>query len=118
MFAPFDASTMMAFHDAALADREWPDGTGDPLMPGPWCWVHANHRYNTLLWHEHDRARRRDVGPAAIAASKRLIDRYNQRRNDAVEALDEALLAALDSVDKLGSARLSSETPGAMVDRL
>lgn len=114
----FDALNVLQFHDDALADPGWPDGNSDPLLPGMWWWVHANHRYNTLLWREEDKARRVDVGPAAIAMSKRLIDRHNQRRNDAVEALDEALLAGFAEVTLRESARLSSETAGAMVDRL
>lgn len=118
MLAPFDALTIIAFHDAALADRLWPDDMGHAPAPGPWWWVHANHRYNTLLWHEEDRARRHDVGPEAIAQSKRLIDRHNQRRNDAVEALDDAILALYGDIEPRESARLSSETPGSMIDRL
>src|SRR5262249_1913123 len=38
--------------------------------------------------------------------------------NDAIERIDERLLAALDSVTRKPGARLSSETAGAMVDRL
>lgn len=114
----FDALNVLQFHDESLADPGWPDGSSDPLLPGVWWWVHANHRYNTLLWREEDKARRVDAGPAAIAMSKRLIDRHNQRRNDAVEALDEALLASLAEVEPHPAARLSSETAGAMIDRL
>ncbi|WP_229518557.1 DUF4254 domain-containing protein [Massilia sp. PAMC28688] len=118
MLTQFDALNIIAFHEEALRDAEWPDGTSDPLTPGAWYWVHANHRYNTLLWREEDKARRTDVGPAAIALSKRLIDRHNQRRNDAVEAMDEAILATLPHVSPQAGARLSSETAGAMIDRL
>lgn len=118
MLAQFDAPTIVAFHEESLGMPGWPDETSDPLMPGAWYWVHANHRYNTLLWREEDKARRTDVGPAAIALSKRLIDRHNQRRNDAVEALDEAILASLPDLPPQDSARLSSETAGAMIDRL
>ena len=114
-----DAMSIALFHDAMLADPAWPGadpGLADPA--GVWRWIAANHRFNTLLWQEEDKARRRDVGAEAIAASKRLIDHVNQQRNDAVEAIDEALLALLGEIAPAPGARLSSETAGAMVDRL
>lgn len=114
MLKDVDAVSLLRWHDARLGDDAWPAPAGSPV----WHWVEANHRHNRLLWDEEDRARRTDAGSAAIAASKRLIDRHNQLRNDAVEALDEALLAQLDGIVAQAGARLSSETPGAMVDRL
>jgi len=118
MQAQFDAAAIVAFHDENLSRKEWLGGAGRPAPQGSWLAIDANHRFNSLLWDEEDRARRRDVGPAEIAASKRLIDRYNQQRNDAVEAIDEALLAQLVHIRQTDSARLSSETAGAMIDRL
>lgn len=112
------ASSVIRFHDRQLQARDWPVLCHDGARRGPWEWIAANHRYNGLLWLEEDRARRRDVGPEAIAASKALIDRYNQKRNDAVEVLDEALLASLGGIEPEPGARLSSETAGAMIDRL
>ena len=73
-----------------------PAPTGDAA--GVWPWIEANHRCNRLLWDEEDLARRRDVADAAIAANKRAIDGYNQRRNDAIEKIDEALLERLAGV--------------------
>ncbi|MES2901971.1 MAG: DUF4254 domain-containing protein [Pseudomonadota bacterium] len=118
MLIDLDALSIVQLHDVTLARKGWPDDSSEPVMPGAWCWIHANHRYNSLLWNEEDKARRTDVGAAEIANSKRLIDRHNQRRNDAVEALDEAILAQLPDVETAANARLSSETAGAMIDRL
>jgi hypothetical protein len=116
MDSNIDAASVAAFHDRQLRNPDWP--VFDDAQSGCWTWVAANHRYNGLLWREEDRARRLDVPPAEIAASKRLIDRYNQKRNDAVEALDERLLVELGRVSRQPGARLSSETAGAMIDRL
>jgi hypothetical protein len=118
MSSTVNASAITQFHDGELAQPDWPVLHRSAELPGAWHAIDANHRYNCLLWQEEDRARRVDVPEAEIATSKRLIDRYNQQRNDAVEAIDEALLAALDGIDPGPDARLSSETPGAMIDRL
>lgn len=119
MLANLNAFSIMSFHDTKLSERDWPScdeqyGT----TVDAWHWIEANHRYNTLLWNEEDKARRTDVEAADIAASKRLIDGYNQKRNDAVEAIDEAILVQLADCMRVVNARLSSETAGAMIDRL
>lgn len=118
MLTQFDALLIVEFHDENLCRNDWLGGTGGPPPSGVWRWIDANHRFNSMLWDEESRARRPDVGPVDIAASKRLIDRHKQLRNDAVEAIDEALLAQLAEVRHDDSARLSSETAGAMIDRL
>jgi len=116
MHSTIDAASVAAFHDRQLRNPDWP--IFDDAQSGAWTWIAANHRYNGLLWREEDRARRLDVPPTEIAAGKRLIDRYNQKRNDAVEALDERLLRGFERISRRPGARLSSETAGAMIDRL
>lgn len=115
-----DAGSIISFHDGKLADPGWPGSALPEATNDIWHWIEANHRFNTLLWNEEDKARRTDVDASEIAASKRLIDQYNQRRNDAIEAIDEAILTELDPFLSMrhSEARLNSETAGAMIDRL
>lgn len=118
MLTGLDALSITHFHDGKLAEPDWPLSRQDDSSSGVWHWIARNHRYNALLWNEEDKARRTDVEPMEIAAGKRLIDQYNQKRNDAIEAMDEAILAALDGCRHDDDARLNSETAGAMIDRL
>jgi hypothetical protein len=120
MLEGLDALSIARFHDLALCEQE-PRRTGGALRTADaslWELIEVNHTCNRQLWDEEDKARRADGDPAAVAASKRLIDRHRQRSNDAVEAIDEAILAALDGMPHAEDARLSSETAGAMIDRL
>lgn len=111
-----NAAAVTHFH-AALLDHLKHGGEA-PVTPSGDLWqaIEGNHRCNVALWDEEDQARRRDVPDSAIANSKRLIDGHNQRRNDAIECIDEQVLTALPSLP--ASARLHSETVGALIDRL
>lgn len=82
--------------------------------------VCQQHQFNFLLWHEEDLARSGDFSDSRIAAVKRAIDRYNQQRNDAVERIDETLLAMLTGAGVVAEAdaQLNTETPGSAIDRL
>lgn len=114
-----DARSITLYHDAFLQAAE--DASDVPHAGGgAWTAIAANHRFNCLLWREEDKARRQDVPAGEIAEGKRRIDACNQQRNDAVEAIDEAILTdlALANVMPAPDARLSSETAGAMIDRL
>ncbi|MDB5772335.1 MAG: hypothetical protein JWM42_2709 [Burkholderia sp.] len=118
MVADLDALSIIRFHDGKFSEADWPPEEATEPGPGPWPWIEENHRFNTLLWNEEDQARRTDVDAAEIAAGKRRIDQANQKRNDAIEAIDEVILTALKEVPRARDARLNSETAGAMIDRL
>jgi hypothetical protein len=76
--------------------------------------------FNYLLWHEEDIARSPNVGDERVAAVKRAIDGYNQKRNDGIEALDNYLLGELSrrQIVPQPDARQNTETPGSAIDRL
>lgn len=111
---------LVQFHDRTLHQAEGESSIealgveDDPL----WQAIACNHLCNMGLWREEDQARRRDVPAERIVASKRQIDLLNQQRNDAAEAIDDALLEQISGCASLPGARLHSETPGAMIDRL
>jgi hypothetical protein len=117
-FADVRSAAICTFHDAELARDAHGGEATTAGVAGAWSWIEVNHRCNRLLWDEEDLARRRDVPDAAIAANKRAIDGYNQRRNDAIERLDEALLERIAAVVPGAGAWHNSETAGSMVDRL
>ena len=111
-----DAEHVARFHADLI--RHLKHGGDAPVIPPSPLWqaIEQNHRCNIALWDEEDQARRRDVPDSAIANSKRLIDSHNQRRNDAIERIDEAVLSGLPMPS--ATARLHSETVGALIDRL
>lgn len=104
-------------HEAVARWHETP-------VDNPYDGIHAvacqQHQFNFLLWHEEDIARSPNVGDARIAAVKRAIDGYNQKRNDWIERIDDYLLQSLEifGVRTRAGAPLNTETPGSAFDRL
>jgi hypothetical protein len=124
--SPIVVPEVLAAHDTLLS--RWSalaaqDGAPAPQLPevkdgaSLRSLVEAEHFANFAIWGLEDEARRRDVDDAHIAAVKRGIDPWNQRRNDLMEKIDAAILAHFSNVG-LQSAELHSETAGMMIDRL
>jgi hypothetical protein len=110
-----------AFAAQTAATEEW------HARPEPVCGadrdlraaILAQHASNFRLWHVEDRARRRDVPDAAIAACKREIDGLNQMRNDGIEEVDRRLAVLLEPLlPGEAAGRMNTETAGMAVDRL
>lgn len=119
MFEDLTAASIVEFHDLCHQHATWPEtGPSDFAKDSIWHWLEANHRYNCQLWAEEDQARRRDVPDSAIAGNKRLIDGFNQARNDAIERMDEHILSRLAEVTLAPGAWFNSETAGSIIDRL
>ncbi|HEY6168150.1 MAG TPA: DUF4254 domain-containing protein [Verrucomicrobiae bacterium] len=96
--------------------KQWHEATTAPELTAPWNAIESNHRMNFDVWHEEDIARRDDLGHERVYQAKRVIDRCNQARNDAMERIDVWLLGHLPPAPP--DAPLHSETPGMMIDRL
>jgi hypothetical protein len=77
------------------------------------------HLANFELWHAEDAARAPKATDQDIVASKRFIDRVNQRRNDLTEQCDGLLIEYLQAKSlPAPGAELHSESPGLILDRL
>lgn len=117
-FRNFDPEALFRFHDSYLALKDWPSEALRTAKDMPWQLIEENHFYNCSLWNEEDLARRTRVDDSEIAKNKRAIDGFNQRRNDAIERIDDFLLQQLAAYATAADAILNSETAGSIVDRL
>ena len=98
---------------------EEPACAGESDLENLRCLVLAQHRWNFLLWHVEDTARRRDVPDSAIADCKRQVDALNQKRNDCMENVDRCLVRLLEPLlPASAEPRRNTETAGMAVDRL
>lgn len=76
------------------------------------CWV------DTVQWHFEDLIRNPEIDPVEGMALKRLIDGSNQRRTDLVEQIDDYFLEEFAHIEHEVGARVNSESPAWVVDRL
>ncbi len=113
-----DVQRITELHRETVA--RWHEGPIDNPYDGFLRLVCTQHEQNYRLWHQEDIARSPDASDSQIAQVKRAIDKLNQRRNDLIEQLDEALLAELtrQAVVPGPDATLNTETPGSAIDRL
>ncbi len=97
----------------------WHRETPKVISKGFLSLVEEQHLQNFFLWHEEDIARAPDVSDSEITRVKRSIDALNQRRNDLIEKLDEAILTWMSNsgIQMPEGVPLNSETPGSMIDR-
>lgn len=79
--------------------------------------VEENHAFNYQLWHTEDKARRDDMGFEFVYNAKRDIDKFNQARNNRMEAMDEWLFKLLQPAAP-DLCPVNSESPGMIIDRL
>jgi hypothetical protein len=73
---------------------------------------------DTVQWHLEDIIRLPDINPTEALQIKRRIDKSNQDRTDMVERLDDQFMLAFRNVTAKPTARINSETPAWLLDRM
>ena len=91
----------------------------NPFREGSFEWLlYLKNWIDTVQWHLEDIIRNPDINPAAGLALKRRIDKSNQDRTDTVEKIDDYFLDAFRDVQYHRDARINSETPAWLLDRM
>jgi hypothetical protein len=81
--------------------------------------IAAQHFMNYSLWHTEDTARRLDVPAGVIADCKHKIDVFNQKRNNLIEKIDEAIANAIaPHLPPTPAPKYNTETLGMAIDRM
>jgi len=73
---------------------------------------------DTVQWHLEDIIRLPEINPTEALKIKRRIDKSNQDRTDKVELIDDYFLEQFKSVISKAEARINSETPAWLLDRM
>jgi hypothetical protein len=91
----------------------------NPFKEGEFLYlVYKKNQIDTIQWHIEDEIRRPDLPPSELVTFKRDIDKLNQERTDTVEILDDLIYSIYKDVPKISSAKMNSETPAWLLDRM
>lgn len=91
--------------------NSYPDGSFEQLL-------YAKNWIDTVQWHLEDIIRDPQIEPIEGIKLKRRIDRSNQDRTDLVEKIDDWFLKEFGGVQTKAGARINSETPAWLLDRM
>ena len=91
----------------------------NPFAPGTFeHLLYAKNWIDTVQWHLEDVIRDPKINPTDALAIKRRIDKSNQERTDLVEKVDDYFLSTFKNVVPKKTARINSETPAWLLDRM
>jgi hypothetical protein len=96
--------------DATIVNP-FPSGSFESLL-------YTKNWIDTVQWHLEDIIRLPDINAAEGILIKRRIDKSNQERTDLVEKIDDYFLSAFRDVEPNPGARINSETPAWLLDRM
>ncbi|MDX1960492.1 MAG: DUF4254 domain-containing protein [Leptospiraceae bacterium] len=80
--------------------------------------IYKKNQVDTIQWHVEDEIRRPDLSDKELVGFKRQIDSLNQVRTDIVEQLDDWFLNYFQNITPKKNARMNSETPAWLLDRM
>lgn len=80
--------------------------------------LYAKNWIDTVQWHLEDIIRLPNIEPVEGIKLKRRIDKSNQDRTDLVEKIDDEFLREFGNVAPKPGARINSETPAWLLDRM
>ena len=103
------------YHESDHVDtpvrNPYPEGSFKHLLYGK-NWI------DTVQWHLEDIIREPSINPVEGMGIKRRIDKSNQDRTDLVEKIDDHFNQLFANVQTLPDARINSETPAWLLDRM
>lgn len=120
---PYKASSLTAIFEQSVRDYHI-NNSVEALPHNPYAVGDLQHMLyeknwiDTVQWHLEDIIRRPDIGDRELVHVKRKIDLLNQKRTDMVEQIDERFASLLQRHKKRDNARMNSETPAWMLDRM
>src|SRR4051812_4913472 len=80
--------------------------------------LYVKNWIDTVQWHLEDIIRKPEIEPSEGIKIKRRIDKSNQDRTDTVEKIDDYFLEQFKSISAISGARINSETPAWLLDRM
>jgi hypothetical protein len=101
----------VANHVDTPVKTPYPSGSFEALL-------YAKNWIDTVQWHLEDIIRDPAIDPGEGLKIKRRIDKSNQDRTDLVEKVDNVFLEEFHSVVYKPGARINSETPAWLLDRM
>lgn len=107
----------------SIADYHKSDNVDSP-MNNPYeadtfeALLYRKNWIDTVQWHLEDIVRNPEIDPVEGLKLKRRIDKSNQDRTDLVERVDDYFLNEFKSIESKPNARINSETPAWLLDRM
>jgi hypothetical protein len=80
--------------------------------------LYSKNWIDTVQWHLEDIIRLPTINPVEALQIKRRIDKSNQERTDMVEKMDDYFLDQFKHVQAKSTAKINSETPAWLLDRM